>query len=352
MTEITTDTESGKVLRKHERTSVQQFRFYSQLFSLIVNIWLGVQFYLFVRYVETQGTGPAFFRPPGVEGWLPISSLVSLRYWWHTGLVNAIHPSGLIIFGVIILTAWLFKKGFCSWVCPIGFISELLGDISDRLFKRRLKPSRWLDYPLRSLKYILLGFFIYSVFIMMTPASIESFLYSNYNKVADILMLKFFTDISTTALIVIAALFLLSLVVRGFWCRYLCPYGGLLGILNFISPTRIIRNEKTCIDCSACARVCPAFIKVDKILEVRSDECSGCMACVDSCPVSKTLQIHTLSKKRPVSKVKWAILLVAVFWGSLLVFKLFGPWQNQITTQEYMQMVPEAEKGQYSHPGL
>jgi len=67
------------------------------------------------------------------------------------------------------------------------------------------------------------------------------------------------------ALTVVAILFALSLVVRGFWCRYLCPYGGLLGILGMFSPTRIVRNPKSCIDCSACTHACPAFIKVESV---------------------------------------------------------------------------------------
>ncbi len=345
-----TMTDIHRVVRPRRRTSVQKFRFYSQVFSLAVNIWIGVQFYLFVRYLENGGEGLLVPRPPGVEGWLPISSLVSLRYWWESGIVNNVHPAGLVIFGVILVVAFLFKKGFCSWVCPIGFISEILGDISDKVFKRRIKPWAWLDYPLRSLKYILLGFFIWAVLIQMTPESIKSFVYSEYNIVADILMLRFFTEISAFALAVIAGLFLLSLVVRGFWCRYLCPYGGLLGILNFISPTRIIRNEKTCIDCAACARVCPTFIKVDKVGEVRSDECTGCLACVDSCPVPKTLQVHLVSSKLPFSKVKWAAALVLIFWGSLLVFKFAGPWDNAVATSEYIQHMPAIATGQYMHP--
>ncbi|MEW6412403.1 MAG: 4Fe-4S binding protein [Candidatus Zixiibacteriota bacterium] len=343
-------TDTRTTTPKRRRTSVQKFRFYSQLFSLAINVWIGVQFYLFVVFLERGGDALYVPRPAGVEGWLPISSLVSLRYWWETGIVNNIHPAGLMIFAVILLVALLFKKGFCSWVCPIGFVSEILGDISDKIFKRRIKPWVWLDYPLRSLKYILLGFFIWAVLIQMTPESTKAFVYSNYNVVADILMLRFFTDISTFALSVIAALFLLSLVVRGFWCRYLCPYGGLLGILNFISPTRIIRDKDKCIDCAACARVCPTFIKVDKVGEVRSDECTGCLACVDSCPVPQTLQVHLVSKKRPFSKIKWAAALVIIFWGSLLVFKLVGPWDNSVTTTEYIQHMPAIRTGQYMHP--
>jgi polyferredoxin len=334
--------------RRHRR--LQRWRFYSQLASLMINLWIGVQFYLFVKYLESGGSGWRVSRPPGVEGWLPISSLVSLRYWWETGIVNTIHPAGLIIFVVILLTAFLFKKGFCSWICPIGFISEMLGDISDRLWRRRLKPPAWLDYPLRSLKYLLLAFFLYAILIQMTPQSIKAFIYSGYNQVADILMLRFFTHISLFALVVIAALFILSLVVRGFWCRYLCPYGALLGLLGIISPTRIKRNRQRCIDCATCRHVCPAFIKVDSVKEVASDECSGCLACVDNCPVEGTLRVHVALKKRPVSSVKWAALLVIFFWGSLLAFKLWGPWQNSISEAQYLKHMPAVERGEYLHP--
>ena len=334
----------------HQKTSIQKFRFYSQLFAVAINLWIGIQFYLFVKQLNGSGFIVKVPRPSGVEGWLPLSSLVSLRYWFETGIVNNIHPAGLIILIAIVLSAFFFKKGFCSWVCPIGFISEMLGDISDKIFKRRLKLPAWLDYPLRSIKYILLGFFIYAIFFQMTSMSIGQFLNSTYNKAADILMLRFFTDISMFALVTILLLFFLSLILRGFWCRYLCPYGALLGIMGLLSPTRIIRNEKSCINCSACARVCPAFIKVDKIKEVHSDECSGCMACVDSCPVSETLQIHVVTKKRRLSKVKWAVLLVIFFWGVLLLFKLWGPWNNSISVQEYRHYLPVVNKGQLNHP--
>lgn len=339
----------GKIATNKARR-VQDLRFYAQLFSLAVNVWIGVQFYFFVKYLSSGGSVWQVSRPPGVEGWLPIGSLVSLRYFWETGTINEIHPSGLIIFVTILLTAFLFKKGFCSWVCPVGFISEMLGDISDKLWRKRLKLPRWLDYPLRSLKYLLLAFFLWAILIQMTPQSIKEFIYTDYNIVADILMLRFFTDITPFALAVIAVLFVLSLIIRAFWCRYLCPYGALLGLLNFISPTRIRRNSETCIDCSSCARACPAFIKVDKVQEVVSDECIGCMACVDSCPVSQTLEIKAVSRKRSVSTFKWAAVLLVFFWGALLFAKLWGPWANSVTEQQYMERIDKVERGEYVHP--
>lgn len=335
---------------KTENNKVQKLRFYSQLFSVAINIWIGIQFYYFVKYIQAGGNALYVPRPPGVEAWLPIGSLVSLRHFWVTGFVNNIHPSGLMIFLAILGTAFLFKKGFCSWVCPIGFISEMLGNISDKLFKQRIVPPRWLDYILRSLKYIIVAFFLHAILIQMTPQSIIAFVNSNYNIVSDFLMLRFFTDITPFALYVVIALFALSLVIRGFWCRYLCPYGALLGLFNFISPTRIVRNESSCTDCSSCAKACPAFIKVDKVKEVISDECIGCMACIDSCPVNKTLEIKMVSKRSKVSQFKWAAVLLIFFWGAMLGFKLFGPWENGISDAEYMNHLPAIETQKYSHP--
>lgn len=342
--------ENLNVIDEKSEKPTQKLRFYVQIFSVIINIWIGLQFYLFVGNIQSGGRLWDVPRPPGVESWLPLGSLVSLRSWIHTGIINDIHPSGLIIFIVILLTGFLFKKAFCSWVCPVGFISEMLGNISDKIFKRRLLPPRWLDYILRSLKYLILLFFCYAILYQMSAMDIQRFLYSEYNIISDILMLRFFTHITTFALVVILILFVLSLIIRGFWCRYLCPYGALLGILGLASLTRITRNKKSCIDCSSCANVCPSFIKVDKVNQVNSDECIGCMECIDVCPVDQTLQISVVSKKKKVSSFKWALVMIIFFWGSLLVAKMYGPWENSITNEEYMRYMPQIEKGQYPHP--
>lgn len=342
-----------KPKRKVERnraTRVQKHRLWAQVFSFALNIVIGVQFYLYVEYLRRGGEGWRWTRPEGVEGWLPIGSLVSLRYWWETGIINNIHPAGLVIFVAILLTAFLFKKGFCSWVCPVGFISEILGDLSDKVFGRRLRPPRWLDYPLRSLKYIILAFFLWAVLWSMTSPQIEAFIFSDYNIVADILMLRFFTDASVLTVSVVGGLILLSLVIRGFWCRYLCPYGALLGLIGLVSPTRIKRNPISCIDCGACARACPSFIEVDKVKSVMSDECTGCMACVDSCPVKDTLEIKTPGTRKALPTVKWAAVLLIVFWGTLFTAKLWGPWENGVTDEQYIERIDKAYHGAYAHP--
>jgi len=60
-----------------------------------------------------------------------------------------------------------------------------------------------------------------------------------YGLVADVKMLNFLRDIGQTAAIVIGLLVLLSMLIQNFWCRYLCPYGALLGITSLLSPVKI-----------------------------------------------------------------------------------------------------------------
>ena len=75
-------------------------------------------------------------RPPGVEGFLPIAALLSLRHLFTTGEVHAVHPAGLVILVLILLMGFLAKKAFCSWACPVGTLSEMLASVGRRLFGR------------------------------------------------------------------------------------------------------------------------------------------------------------------------------------------------------------------------
>lgn len=334
------------------RFSTRTFRFWIQLFSLGAILWIGAEFYRFSKYLDSGSEAmPGPIRPPGVEGFLPISGLISLRDWFISGTINLIHPSSLIILLVIVGMSFVFKKAFCGWVCPVGFISEMVGNIGDKLFGRRLKLPRLFDWPLRSLKYLLLIFFLYAVFVSMSSEAIRQFVESPYNKIADIKMLEFFTEIDSFALWTIIILFVLSIVLRGFWCRYLCPYGALLGFTSLLGPGKIRRDVNLCIDCGKCAKVCPSFIKVDKVKQVISDECSGCLDCVDVCPVKGALELHLLSKKRRVPKAIWAYAVVLAFWGTLVIFKMTGPWENNITLDEYRYHVRQMNGPEYTHPG-
>ncbi len=339
--------EKKKIIRNVEK-SIQKYRFYIQSAFALLCVWIGIQFYLFTRFLESNGTAPFYNRPPGVDGFLPISSMMSFYYFISTGQIIHSHPAGLFIFAAIVLLSLVFGKAFCSWLCPVGFLSELIGDFGEKIFKGKIKIPKWLDYPLRSLKYLMLGFLFYAVFALMDIIAVRAFLESSYNQVADLKMYYFFADISRTSLIILASLFILSIVMRNFWCRYLCPYGALLGLVSFLSPNKIKRNPISCIDCGLCAKACPSKIKVDKVLTVISDECNSCLSCVDACPVADTLDLKSIYTKKKISKRIVAIGVVSIFIVVTGIGMMTGNWQNNITKKEYL--VHYKLMDSYGHP--
>lgn len=170
-----------------------------QFSFIMLCLWIGIEFSLFVRWGQSGGAASFHSRPPGVEGFLPISSLISLNYWLETGIINDVHPSGFFMFLAILAVGFFLKKAFCSWLCPIGTLSESLWRLGQKLFRRNFRLTKWLDYPLRSLKYLLLLFFTYAI-VHMDVTSLRMFIESPYNKVADVKMYLFFADISSFAL--------------------------------------------------------------------------------------------------------------------------------------------------------
>ena len=63
---------------------------------------IGIRFGIFVRHFETGGATAFVSRPPGVEGFLPIGALASLKSWLATGVINPLHPAAVVIFLTIV----------------------------------------------------------------------------------------------------------------------------------------------------------------------------------------------------------------------------------------------------------
>src|SRR3954471_16004495 len=220
-----------KLIRRVLPDSSQRIRLTVQVAFILLNIFLGVQFVKFVHFYENGGIGQNITRPAGVEGYLPIAGLMNLKGALLTGELPKIHPAGMFLIVAFLAISFVFRKTFCSWLCPVGTVSEYLWKLGRKVFKRNMNVPRWLDVGLRGLKYLLLSFFLYAV-ISMTPHDIFAFLQSPYGLIADVKMLNFFRFLGQTGLIVIGMLMLLSVVIQNFWCRYLCPYGALMGLAS------------------------------------------------------------------------------------------------------------------------
>ncbi|MDR3754129.1 MAG: 4Fe-4S binding protein [Terracidiphilus sp.] len=295
---------------------------------------------------------------------MPIAGLMNLRYSLVTHHIPAIHPSAMVLVCVFALCSLLVKKSFCSWLCPVGTVSEYLWKLGRKLFRRSVTVPLWLDLPLRSAKYFLLAFFLFAVFTMAAQ-ELGDFLVSPFGIVADVKMLNFFRNIGTLGIAVLAALVVFSVLIQNFWCRFLCPYGALMGIVSILSPVKIRRNTQACIDCGKCNKACPSHLPVDRLVQIRSVECTACMECIAVCPAENALQLSLATRRLrtfdglPVEAgaTRWwhcalkpqvvAAVLALVFFGLIGAARATGHWQTNIPREIYMQLVPNADN--YDH---
>jgi polyferredoxin len=327
----------------------QQIRLAVQVGFAAIALWVGIQFYMWVRFYETLGASVRVERPAGVEAWLPIAALMNTKDLLLTGTVPELHPAGMFMLIAFVGISFLYRKAFCSWICPIGTLSEWLWQLGEALLGRTFTLPQWLDIPLRGLKYILFGLFAYVVVTMPVP-EIRAFLASPYGLVADVKMLNFFRLMGQTSAIVLGTLLLLSVVVKNFWCRYLCPYGAMTGLVALVSPTRIRRDAEACIDCAKCAVVCPAGLPVDTALSIRSAECNACMTCVSVCPAAGALDLTIGLRRRHAAVPPWALAaaIVILFAGIVFSAQRAGHWRTDLPDEVYRELIPNSAT--YAHP--
>lgn len=289
-------------------------------------LFIGFRFSGFVLWITGQSEIQVP-RPPSVEAFLPIAALMGLRRLLQSATWDMVHPAGLAIFLAALLMALLLRKGFCGYVCPVGLISGLLNRLG-RAFGLSRVPGSRIDLALQAPKYLVLVFFLYTVFVGMDLQAVERFAAAPYNYVADARMLHFFRHPSALTLMILSVLGILAVFLRSAWCRYLCPYGALLGLLSWASPAHVRRDEETCVQCKRCSASCPGGIRVHSKINVRSPECVGCMRCQSVCPVPECITARVGRAKMPF----WSIGLgcVAILLTAWLLALSLGLWHQNL----------------------
>jgi len=233
------------------------------------------------------------------------------------------------LLGWVVVYGVAAGRAICGWICPFGLLNDILAPIN------RVKK------PKPSLQKLLVSFFLVALFLSAFPLdlrlAIGVFAVAAFTLFAlnDLSLIKYFI---LTLTLVLAFLFAdtifckscavataeasipyfflglagkapidvrLSLpflvhlgtlalavcgiiVVRRFWCRYLCPMGAMLGLLNRTSLITLKRDETACNKgkCSSeCIKVCSMGVKrIGRLKVIDSGDCIRCGDCVDACP--------------------------------------------------------------------
>lgn len=327
-------------------TSPYRLRQIIQTVFLFWIIYIGIQFGRFVLHFTSGGVTPFVNRPPGVEGFLPIGALGSTRYWLLTGEISPYHPAALVLFITFIAMSLLAKKSFCSWLCPVGTLSEWLWKCGKRFTGKNIYLWNWLDLLLRGAKYLLLLFFAKLLLLDMPIQALSGFLRSPYWAMSDVKMLHFFTAPSLTTITIISVLTVISFFIQNFWCRYLCPYGALLGLISVVSPLKIRRNIEVCSHCNHCETTCPSHLPVARRTVIRSPECNGCLSCVTTCR-DNALKMAP-SQQIPGAK-RWPhwgfpLLVVGIYSCGIFIGMMSGHWHSSLTYNDYQQLIPQLHR--------
>jgi Pyruvate/2-oxoacid:ferredoxin oxidoreductase delta subunit/copper chaperone CopZ len=249
----------------------------------------------------------------------------------------------------LILGVGFIGKLFCSYICPIGTVTEWISKVGKKLNLQREIPKK-MNRLLRSLKYILL--FI-TVYFTMTSGELFCKKYDPF-----FATVHMFGNGDIVLYYAISAMVLTlagSLFFRLFWCKYLCPLGAISNIFlnapsaggvvllyvaayvygfpvsifwllsglvlvgwiteifsmkSFLMPIpRITRNQLTCTNCNHCDEQCPQGIKISTMATVEHIDCNLCTDCAYECPLKNVLTINKKEQNKYLAPVSVLILI-------------------------------------------
>ncbi len=229
-----------------------------------------------------------------------------------------------IVFGTVLLIGAVVGRAFCGWVCPVGFIQDIITNLKGRLdfvsprthssakkFKYLLLFGTFTISGTLGLALFLrvgadykaaLGAVASGPFMAISPdgtlfGTVPSLLGMARDNFAAFLarpptiqevwgQLLHVPTLLAIRILILVGFFAAAWKVPRFWCRYACPTGALMAVFQKYSLAGMKRDPVKCTKCPHCEVKCPMQINIlDLPWEKFNDpECIMCMECVDACP--------------------------------------------------------------------
>jgi polyferredoxin len=248
-------------------------------------------------------------------------ALITLLFLDFTGTLHAwfgwlakvqLLPAVLALnVGVIVLLVALtliFGRIYCSVICPLGVMQDLISWFGDKAKKNRFSYSpakSWLRYGVLALFVVALVAGFASIALLIAP-------YSAYGRIAQNLLaplwgwgnnlLAYFAEradsyafystevwIRNFATLGVAVVTLVVLAVLAWrngrtYCNTICPVGTVLGFLSRFSLLKPVIDTEKCINCNICSKNCKAACIDIPNHKIDYSRCVTCMNCIEKCP--------------------------------------------------------------------
>lgn len=187
-----------------------------------------------------------------------------------------------MVLGVLFLSGAAFGRVICGWICPFGFVADML----DRINIKKVKIPSIANY----FKYAVFVF-LFSAILWTIPIFCIVFCESGvvlglmpYYLTTGLPALKevIITGIWVKSFVIFHLIVLLILIigvifVSGRWfCRYICPLGAWYGLFNYVSPICIEHDHSKCTKCEGCTKVCPMGVDLGR---GKFKDITGCIRC-------------------------------------------------------------------------
>ena len=204
--------------------------------------------------------------------------------------IPKIHDSNIWTFAGVAALTLLFGSLFCGWLCPLGSVQEWIGRLGKRIFKKRY--NRFIGEKTdRALGYVRYG--VLALILYFTTSSM-TLVFQRFDPYYA--LFHFWTgDVFFTAILVLGVVIVLSLFFERPWCRWLCPLGALLGLIQFVAPWKIRKKHKACSECGVCMKRCPMRVRLHEKGVVRDTRCNRCLSCLEACKKERALEYSAWS---------------------------------------------------------
>ncbi len=173
----------------------------------------------------------------------------------------------IVILALLVLGTFLFGRFYCSTVCPLGLLQDIIGKVT-RGKQTALRRETWVRYLLTGIVFGALGSGWTWGLLLLDPYSISG---------------RIAVGVTLTGFFTLGALIVLCVWRKRFFCATLCPVGVILGLLSKWGLYRL-RLSKSCIKCGRCAKNCPSGCIDLEAKTIDNERCVRCMSCISSCP--------------------------------------------------------------------